>query len=259
MTEEQQAAWPKRSLQNSATKPSKQQMAAVRSALREIHAELLAWDPHVLIAVSSYAQKAQITERMRQLGWHYVNDPNNEAGDVSMVEFSLGPVSLAATNLSAQPGGGEVRRARLPASLFAVFGTISVLVGIVMAIATFYTDYRMKTLDKAGTIVVGEIERTYFTSGRGGRTNYVSYKFIDARGIYHNGEDAYPFQDWNSLHPGAPVTVTYLANDPQRNDLTQRVRSITSRSLKEELTVIGIPLVVAGCFFVVYWVRKRSS
>jgi hypothetical protein len=69
------------------TRPTKEQMAGVRSALREIRAELMGWDPHILVGFRSEAQKAQITERVRQLGWHYVADPGND--DAGIVEFSL--------------------------------------------------------------------------------------------------------------------------------------------------------------------------
>ena len=239
-------------------KPSKQQMAAVRSALREIHAELLGWDPHVLVAFSSEAQKTQIIERMHQLGWHYVNDPNNETTDVSMVEFSLDPASLASTGHSAERvGGGGRRWIALPPPFFASMGVIAALVGILMAATASYTDYRMNVLNSAGAKAIGEIENTYFTSGRGG--NYVTYRFIDSRGISHVGDEPYPFQDWNSLRHGAPISVTYLADDPQRNDLTQRVQLIINRNLEEELILIGAPWAVAGCFFLAYWARKRFS
>jgi hypothetical protein len=128
-----------------------------------------------------------------------------------------------------------------------------------MAVAAFYTDYRMRLLDEAGTLTTGEIERTYFTSGRGGRTYYVSYRFVDAHRISHESEDLYPFNDWNSLRPGAPISVTYLADDPQRNSLTQRVRLIADRSPNDEMTWIGVPWIVAGCFFLGYWARRRPS
>jgi len=240
-------------------KPSKQQIASVRSALREMHAELLGWDPHVLVAFGSEAQKVQIIARMRQLGWHRIDDPGNETADVSLIEFSLDATAQSATHSSHRTGDNQKRRVRFPASFFAAFGTIAALAGIVIAIATFYTDYRMEILDKAGTPTIGQIERTYFTSGRGGRTYYVSYKFFDRRGISHEGEDPYPFDGWNGLRKGDPIEVTYLANEPERNNLTRRVRLITGRSPKEEIILIGIPWIIACCFFVCYWMRRRSS
>ncbi len=241
MTEEQHTARPKRPSRASVVKPSKQQMAAVRSALREIHAELVGWDPHLLVAFSSEAQKTQIIKRMHQLGWHYVSDPNNETADVSMAEFSLDTSSLATTGLSTHRPGGRGRRVRFPPSFFASMGVIAALVGILMVATTFYTDYRMKVLNNAGIQANGEIESTYFTSGRGGRTNYATYRFTDSRGISHVGDEPYPFQDWNNLRHGAPINITYLADDPQRNDLTQRIQLVINRSLEEELTLIGIP------------------
>lgn len=240
-------------------KISKQQIAAVRSALKEIHAELLAWDPHVLVLFEGQAQKDQIIARMSQLGWHFVNDPSNETADLSIAEFSLDPISLAATAPYAGPASGRVRRVKLPAPFFASFGIISALVGIMFATATFYEDYQMKVLDKAGTQTMAEIERTYFTSGRGGRTYNVSYRFVDAHGISHDGDDEYPLQKRDSLRSGAPISVTYLADNPERNSLTQRVRLVTGRNLKDEITLLGIPWIIAGCFFLGYWVRKRPS
>jgi len=75
------------------TSPSKEQIAAVKSALKEIRAELLGWGPHVLVLFDGQAQKAQIIARMAQLGWHFVDDPSNETDDLSTVEFSLDPTS----------------------------------------------------------------------------------------------------------------------------------------------------------------------
>jgi Protein of unknown function (DUF3592) len=238
-------------------KPSKQQIASVRSALREVHAELLAWGPHVLVSFNGEAQKAQVIARMGQLGWHHANDPSNDAAN--MLEFTLDPIPLTTTAPLARPNSGRVRRIGLPAQFFASLGIIFTLVGIITAGAAFYTDYRMSFLNKAGTLTTGEIERTYFTSGRGGRTYYVSYRFVDAQGISHQGEDPYPFEDWNSLRPGAPISITYLGDDPQTNNLTQRVRLITGRSLRVELTWIGIPWIIASFFFLSYWMRRRKT
>lgn len=239
------------------TKPSKQQIAAVRSALREIHAELLGWDPHILVLFKDEMQKAQIIARMNQLGWHYVSDPTNETDDVSMVEFSLDKPSASITASAARRG--QSRRVRFPASFFASFAVISTLAGVAVAVSAFYTDYRMGLLDKAGTRTTGEVERTYSMSNRGNRTYYVSYRFVDTHGFSHESEDPYPFGDWNGLHQGDPISITYLADDPQRNNLTRRVRLITDRSLRDEITWIGIPWVIAGCFFLGYLVRRRRS
>ncbi len=240
-------------------KPSKQQIASVRSALHEIHAELLAWDPNVLVSFNDEAQKAQIIGRLSPLGWHYFADPSNDTADVKMVEFSLGVSSHTTTPPSVRRGGGRVRRVKLPAPLFGSFGIICALVGTITAVAALHTDYRMRSLEKTGTLTTGEIERTYFTTGRSGRTYYVSYRFVDARGISHESEDAYPFPDWNSLRYGAPISVIYLADDPERNNLTQRVRLVTDRSPEKEMTWIGVPWLIAGLCFLGYWARRRPS
>ena len=237
-------------------KPSKQQIASVQSALREIHAELLAWDPHVLVSFNGEEQKAQIIARMSQLGWHLVNDPSNETADVSMVEFSLDATSRATIP---PPRNDRVRRAKFPASFFASFGVISAIVGIVMAVTTIYTDYRMGLLHKAGTLTTGTIERTYFESNRSVRTYYVSYRFIDTRGIPHENDDAYPFDDWNILRQGDAIGVVYLADDPQRNNLSKRVKLVVNRNPKDEIIGISVPWIIAGCFFLGYWVRRRTS
>jgi hypothetical protein len=87
----------------------------------------------------------------------------------------------------------------------------------------------------------------------------ISYRFADSHGISHESEDSYPFPDWNSLRHGAPISVTYLADDPERNNLTQRIRLITDRSPEEEMTWIGVPWIIAGCCFLGYWTRRRPS
>jgi len=114
----------------------------------------------------------------------------------------------------------------------------------------------MGLLDKAGTQTTGEVERTYSTSGRG-RTNYVTYRFVDGHGVSHVSDQLYPYRDWGSLGPGAPISVTYLTDDPEQNDLTLRVQLLTDRSPTGKMVFIGAPWIISGCFFFGYWVRRR--
>ncbi len=238
-------------------RPTKQQIAAVRSALREIHAELLAWDPHILVAFSGQEQKAQIIARVKQLGWQYIHDPGNETADVSMVEFSLDATASAETNTAVKPGH-KARRVKFPASFFASLGIIFSIVGVLVAVTTVYTDHRARQLHDSGTQTTGEIEGTYFNSNRGNRIYYVSYRFADTHGGIHKDENSYPFGDWSNLRPGDPISITYMADNPQRNDLTQRIADIVSRNLKDEMALVGWPWIVSGCFFLGYLARKRG-
>lgn len=237
-------------------RPSKQQIAEVKSALREIHAELLGWDPHILVAFDGQAQKAQIIARMKQLGWHYVDDPSNETDDVSMVEFSLGASSQAAETASDQRGKAQRRNF---APMFAAFGTLSVVLGAIWGGIDFYWDYRMSSLKQAGTQTTAEIERTYSEPTRGGRDYYVSYRFVDKHGAPHENEEALTFDEWKVLRHGDPISVSYLANDPSQNASTSRVKSIADRSLSEKVMPAGVPWTIAGCFFLGYWLRKRRQ
>jgi hypothetical protein len=233
------------------TRPSKQQIASVKAALREINAELLGWDPHVLVLLNDQAQKTQIIARMNQLGWHYVDDPSNETDNVSMVEFSLDATSPGA----ASPRHQNTRRVKFPAPFFASFGVICVIAAGIIAITVFYTHYRMTSLERRGTLTSGEI-----VSGRRDRDiQYVSYRFMDIQGHFHENEDAYPFDGWNALHRGDQISVTYLADNPERNNLTQRIRLITNRNPRDEMTSPVIFMALAGCFFFGYWVRKRIT
>jgi hypothetical protein len=234
-------------------KLSKQQIASVRSALQETGAELLAWDPHILISFEGEAQKAQVIARMSQLDWHYINDPSNETSDVSLLEFSLDKAPPAA-----HPSGGKVRRTKFPPSFFASFGVLFALVGVLLAVISFYTDYRMGHLNNFGKLAAGEIERTYSRLGRGGRTYYASYRFVDTHGISHENEDTYPFNDWNTLRRGDPISITYLPDEPERNSPTQRVKLVIDRSIQDKTILIGTPWVLSGWFFFGYWARKRS-
>ena len=129
--------------------------------------------------------------------------------------------------------------------------------GAIFAIAASFTDYRAGLLDKAGTLTTGEVERTYVISGRGGPTYYVSYRFVDGFGISHDGDQPYPFQDWSNLRRGTPISVRYLRDDPERNDLTLRVRLIVDRSPTERRIIVGLLWIVAGCFFLGYRVRRQ--
>ena len=235
-------------------KPSKQQIASVRSALREIHAELIGWGPHLLVSFNDEAHKTQIVVRLRQLGWHYVDEPGSETAEAGIAEFSLEPAPLATTTPSARPDSTGVRRGKQPASFFASFSIFFALLGIIFAITAFYTNYRMGLLNKAGTLTTGEVERTYVIPGRRGG-HYVSYRFVDGHGISHEGDQPYPFQDWGGLRGGAPISITYLADDPKQNDLTLRL--ITDRSPTEKMILFGVPWIIAGCFLLGYWARRR--
>lgn len=195
--------------------------------------------------------------RMSQLRWYYVDDPSNETDEVNMVEFSLDAPSQATETTSARRG--KARRLMFPAPMFAAFGVMCAIMGLIVAGISFYWDYRMTSLEKAGTQTVGEIERIYSESGRGGRSYYVSYRFVDTRGLSHESDDILPFDDWKMLRQGDQISVTYLADDPAQNDLTQRVRLFTGTGPKDGITLLGIFWAMAGCFFVGYWMRRRRS
>jgi hypothetical protein len=219
----------------------------------------VAWGPNALVSFNDEAQKARIVARMHQLGWHYVDDPSSETA--GMIEFSFDPTPLATTARS-RLDRGMVRGIK---AFFASFSIITALIGVILAAAAFYTDYRMRLLEEAGTQTTAQIERTYATSSRGGPIYYVSYRFVDGHGISHEGSEPLPLEDWKRLRPGDPISVTYLADDPERNDLTQRVRLIRGRSIKEMIWIgvpfimawISVPIIVAGFFFLGYWARRR--
>jgi hypothetical protein len=191
---------------------------------------------------------------MRALGWHYVDDPANEPA--SMVEFSLGQTSSAATNHSRPRRRGNVRRVRIPPSSFAIWAIFAVIVAIAVTSWRLYDDYRMRVFDRAGTVVTGVIENTYSTVGRGNTTHWVDYKFADRNGNYHDGEDEYPFRDWNSLHKGEPISVGYLPENPQRNYLRRRIQMIASRNFADELPGFSFVWLIAAGFFLAYRVRQ---
>jgi hypothetical protein len=146
------------------TRLSKQQIASVRTAWREIHAELLGWDPHVLVLFESEPQKAEIITCMLTLGWRLVDDPSNDPGAVSIVEFNCDPIALEPTALSAGGDDGRDRRVRFPTQFFASGGILFFVLGFVLAAADFPLEHRMKLLEDTGTPTNGEIERTYSTS-----------------------------------------------------------------------------------------------
>ena len=146
----------------------------------------------------------------------------------------------------------KMRTSKLDRRLYVILagGVTFMLLGSYTAVATFYGDNRMRVLDNAGTLTTGEVESTHFypPSSRGGPTYIVSYRFVDAQGISHEGKTIYPFQDGNRLGPGAQISVTYLAEDPQQNSLTQPLRKlIADRGLKEEMILILV-FIIPGCF-----------
>jgi hypothetical protein len=98
---------------------TKQQIAVIRAALKEVHAELVGWDPHILVLFKDPAQKNQIIARMGQLGWYFVQDPSNETADVSMVEFSSEPISERKVVSPAGPLSAPVAKSWGRVALFA--------------------------------------------------------------------------------------------------------------------------------------------
>jgi hypothetical protein len=139
-------------------------------------------------------------------------------------------------------------------------GVTLILLGIYTGFAIFYTNNRTRFLDEAGTQTIGEVESSYFSSGRGGSTYIVSYRFADAQGISHEGKNLYPFQDGNRLGPGAQISVTYLADNPQENRLTQTLRKdIADISLKDEDGIALMLIFISGSCFLFWKARQMHQ
>jgi hypothetical protein len=136
-------------------------------------------------------------------------------------------------------------------------GVVFMLAGISVGVQAFYIDPRLRFLDKVGTVTTGEVKSSDFYSGRGGRKYNVSFRFVDAQGISQEGNSAYPSQDGNRLGPGTQISVTYLADDPQQNYLTQPLRKrIADRRPMQEMSFILI-FIIFGCLLL--WKSARPT
>ena len=152
-----------------------------------------------------------------------------------------------------------VRQRRDIAQLFAVLGIIAFLVGAIFIGAAKTTDYRMAALQREGIRTTAKITEKYKTSGKGPPTPYLKYEFTDKQGTSFRGDDAYPFEAWNSLRIGDSVGVTYMPDDPAHNALTDRVHLVTNRNPVNTYEIAISPWLISVVFFGIYFFLKRRT